>query len=178
MWRRPLTWSLRGCLEFGAGPGASESARAPLWRVPNCEKAFVVAVAQNTEGGNVEIELSGRLDLQTHPRDCDGSEEVAVREGEDRAVCLQGEVDELLSPFEDLPRRFASRTPVLVQLPPRLRLTNLLCRLALVLAVLDLAKQWGEPRTREAGDLSSSSRPLEWARVDGVEMKFLQTVLQ
>lgn len=138
----------------------------------------MLVFAQKAESGDVKVERPRRFDVQLHPGDGDSAEEMTMGEGEDAALACGNELDEILRPRIDLGRRLAAWTSVFVELPVRPRLVDLLGGLALVLAVVDLAKQRGQVRLREARDLGCAPGALERARVDDIEVNLVQAIPQ
>ena len=138
----------------------------------------MVVETKDAQGCDIEGQRGSRLDIQPHPRNGDGANEVAVREREDPAVDCAGKPDELLRPCIDLCRRFASGAPILVELPIGSRFADCLRGEALVFAVLDLPKKGSQLRIREACDLSGVRGSLQRARVDHVEFNFLEAASQ
>jgi hypothetical protein len=141
----------------------------------------VLVATQGAEGRHVEVERCRGPDVELHPRDRDRTQEVTVRKRKDSAVdcgCLRGERKEVPRPPTNLLGRFSTRAPVFIELPAWMQLLNLLCCLALVLAVIDLPKQGRQLRLGETRDLCSSPGSLEWTRIHRIEMDFPQAVLQ
>src|ERR1700730_1950097 len=75
-------------------------------------------------------------------------------------------------------RWLASWAAVLVELPTWVQPLDLLPGHALEFAVVDFAKERRQLRVGKAGDLSCAPGALERARVDRVEVDFLQTVFE
>jgi len=120
-------------------------------------------VPQDAEGGDVEVKRYCRLDVQVHPSDGNGTEEVAVRERKNPAVDGRREVDELRGPRIDLRGCFAAWASVLEELPAWSRFVDRFRGYALIFAVLDLAKQRRQLRVGEACDLGGEAGALKRA---------------
>lgn len=138
----------------------------------------MLVVAQETQGGDVEVERLGRTDVQLHPGDGDRPQKVTVREGEDSTIGGGRKRDELRRSRQHLGRRLSTGAPIPVKLPGRARLLDGLGGEALVIAVLDLPEQRGHLWIRKTRELRGSLRSLEWARVDGVEFQLRKTIAQ
>ena len=138
----------------------------------------MLIAAQDTEGGDVEVQGSSRFDVQVHPCDGHRAEEMAVREGENATPVGGGQRDEVDRPRADLRGRLTARATVLVQLPSRSGFVDSFGGQTLVLSVLDLAKQWRQVRVGKSGDLRGVPCPLQGARVDSVEVQLAKAVAQ
>jgi hypothetical protein len=138
----------------------------------------VLVVAQDAEGGNVEIEGTSSFDVQVHPRDGDRAKEVPVREGKNATLDGRGLRHEVHGPRADLSRRLTAWATVLVQLPARTGFVDGLGGQALVFAVFDLAKQRRDLGVGESSDLGRVPGTLQRARVHGVEVELGEAVAQ
>jgi hypothetical protein len=133
---------------------------------------------QDAEGGDVEVKRYGCLDVEIHPGDGNGTEEVAVRERKNPAVAAGRECDEVRSPRIDLRRRLAAWGSVFEKLPDGSRFVDRLRGYALVIAVLDLAQQRRQLRVGEARDRGGETGALKRARVHRVEVDCLEAIAQ
>ncbi len=97
-------------------------------------------LSKSAQRGHVELEARGGGDVEARPGDRDGPQDMAVCKREHASAGRLAQADELGGPGIDLSRRLAAGAAVLVELPARVHLVDLLCGKALVVAVIELAK--------------------------------------
>jgi hypothetical protein len=101
----------------------------------------VLVGAQHAQCRDVQQESGRCSDVEAHPRDGDGAEDVAVRECKHAARAALGQGDEIKGSRVDLRGSLAPRASVLVDLPSRPRALDGLGGYAFVVAVVDLTQK-------------------------------------
>src|SRR5437868_7045115 len=145
----------------------------PGQTVPQHRNAIPVALIGT--GGRLQcddgMQAGGDPELRADPCDCDGAEDVAVRERHEPRVRVPGhKLDELPRSFVDLLRRLAAGTAVLVDLPAGIRFVDLPGAQALIATVVDLLEQRRDARLVETGELGRTPGALHGTGVHGVEL--------
>ncbi len=139
-------------------------------RVPYIQDPAVVAIAENAECGDIELQPSGGGDVQREPRHGHGPQDVPVGESEDPVLVLGGQRNELERPTISPGGCFAARASILEQLPVRARLVDLCGSDALVVAIVEFAEKRGDMWIGEARNLCRAAGALQRAGVNGGEV--------
>ena len=132
-------------------------------------------MAQHAHGGDVQQQPCCGSDIEAHPGDSHGAEDVAVREREDAAAAALCEVEELLGSLVHLCRCLAAWAAVFIDFPVRSGFVDRLRGDAFVIAVVDLPKKRGERGVGKPGDFGGARCTLKGARIDRVELEAGQT---
>ncbi len=130
---------------------------------------MVRILAQPAQRADVELQARRGADVKTQPCHRHGTEDVAVGKREHSTIDGLAQPDELEGTGVDLGGRLPAWRAVSVQLPAGMLLVNLRGGDALVPAVIDLAQQRRQLRTRESGDLSRAYGALKRAGQHQVE---------
>src|SRR4029077_13141858 len=109
--------------------------------VPHRELPSAVVAHELAQGGHVQQQSGSRRDVEVHPGDRDGPDDVAVRKREHVAFALECEGDELTRARIGGGGGLASWAAVTKEVPAGMRLVDLGASQALVLAVVELLKE-------------------------------------
>jgi hypothetical protein len=140
-------------------------------RVPNRKHASVLVMPQHAQRGHVQQQPGRGGDVDAHPGNGHGAEDVAVRECQHAPVPGGCEGDEIERSLVYLCGCLAAGATVFVELPILARCMDLLRGDAFVIAVVNLAQEWREMRVGKAGDLGRMRCASQWARVHDVEFE-------
>ena len=99
----------------------------------------MLVVPQYAQGRDVQQQPGRGGDVEAHPRDRDGSEDVAVAERQHAAAAGLCKGDELQRSGVNLRGCLAAGASVFEELPSGPRAVNRLCGDAFVIAIVDLA---------------------------------------
>ena len=150
-----------------------------LRRVPHGEQtAMVWVLLKPAQRGDIELQAGGDGDVESEPGHRDGTQDVPMAECKDATAGSFTKADELEGSRIDLRWGFSAGAPVFEDLPARFLFVNLFGGDPFVVAVIELAQQWRQPRVGEAGDLGGAQGALERAREDGVEAQPTQSLAE
>src|SRR5256886_4885895 len=161
---------------LGRSGASSESASR---RIPQGDDTTTVGVANDVEGGNIQLQPGRDSDLGVDPPHRDRTQDVAMGKRDEPRVCVPSrEGDELLRPRVNLLWGLASRRAVFVQLPVRIRFMDLFGGQSFVTAIVHFLQQRRDLQILKAGELGGAPGALHRARVNSVELDATEPLTQ